>query len=127
MDDYTDLLEDSVESLATSGYCDIAASVLLESFPKAQLYRLTDADRQRCAHVFLLVGGRALDINGFRSLEEMAATGADEALHAEPVSLDDVQNSFRGHGRKAEERRIVQKRFRDHVEQNPRTFSRGAE
>jgi hypothetical protein len=126
MDDYSDLLEKSIESLGTEGYCDIAAEVLLESFPDAQLYRLTDVSGERFGHVFLVVGERAVDITGFTRLAERAATAASENLHPEPVSLEAVRAYFRGHGRTAEERRIVRIRFVDYVAQNPKTFGRDA-
>jgi hypothetical protein len=122
VDDDSDLLEESVESLGTEGYCDIAAEVLLESFPDAQLYRLTDAAGERFGHVFLVVGERAVDITGFKRLAEIAAKEASEDLHPEPVSQDAVRAYFRGHGRTADERRIVRTRFVDYVAQNPEIF-----
>lgn len=126
MDDYSDLLKDSAESLGTVGYCDIAAEVLLESFPDAQLYRVTDNTGSRFAHVFLVVDGSALDIKGFQTIEEIVASHGGEGFQAEPVTMMAVHIAFRGHGRTPEEREIVRRRFLDHIEENPEIFSRDA-
>jgi hypothetical protein len=66
MDDYSYLTHDSVESLGTEGYCDLAADVLLEFFPNAALYRLTDETGERFGHVFLAVDDCAMDMRGLR-------------------------------------------------------------
>jgi hypothetical protein len=122
MDDYNDLIQESVESLGTEGYCDLAADVLLEFFPNAVIYRLTNKTGERFGHVFLVVDGCALDINGFKSFEEMATN--NDNLYPEPVARDAVRNFFRGHGRTPEERRIVTERFRDHINQNIHLFTK---
>jgi hypothetical protein len=126
MDDDSDLLEVSVERLAAEGYCDIFAEVLLASFPDAQVYRLTDTAGKRFAHVFLVVGERALDIGGFKPLAEIEAKEASEGLHPEPVTLEAVRAEFRSHGRKADERCKVRTRFVEYVAQHPELFGHDA-
>lgn len=120
MDDYSDLLEESAEKLGTQGYCDIAAEVLLESFPHAAIHRFTDGES--FGHVCLIVNGQAVDITGFKTIQEMSSTKACEGLQREAVTLDAVRAHFRNHGRTPEERRIVRGRFVDHVAQNPQIF-----
>ena len=122
MDDYSDLIHDPVESLGTEGYCDLAADVLLEFFPDAVLYRFTDETGERFGHVFLAVDGCALDITGFKTLEEMAALHNE--LHPEPVTRDAVRSFFRGQCRTREESRIVTDRLREHIKHNAHLFTK---
>jgi len=124
MNDYNNELGESVERLGTQGYCDIAAEILLESYPDARIFRFTDGDS--FGHVFLVIDCRALDISGFKSIEEMSATEACRGLRCEPVTLEAVQQSFRSHGRTVEERGIFRRRFVNHIAQNPDIFRRDA-
>ncbi len=120
MEDYSDLYDDPIETLGTTGYCDLAAEVLLELFPEAQVHRFTDG--ASFGHVFLIFRGRALDITGFKTVEEMSATDAWQGLTAEPVSIDAVRNYFRNQGRSSKERQIVKSRFAEHVTKHPEIF-----
>ena len=55
----------SEEDLGLAEFCFLVAEILLEQFPNATLYRLTDPQRKAFAHVFLSVEGKYLDIMGY--------------------------------------------------------------
>lgn len=123
-DDYSDLHEDSIESLGTEGYCDLAADVLREFHPEMQTYRITDDPaRKRFAHVFVMLGDTVLDITGATTLDEILARHANvEGAIADLTTPKAVAEFFHGHGRKPIEHRIVTTRFREHIRANPQQF-----
>lgn len=122
-DDYSDLHKDPIESLGTGGYCDLAADVLREFHPEAHTYRITDPDRERFAHVFLMLGNTVIDITGAATLDEMLARHADiGGAIADRTTPEKVAAFFLGHSREPKERRIVVTRFREHILAKPQHF-----
>ena len=122
-DDYSDLYGQPVEALGSGGYCDLAAEVLREFHPDAKIYRITDDDGDRFAHVFLRVGDRAMDITGVCSPEDMLQRHNDvDGARLEQTTPEAVANSFLGHSRTADERQIVMERFREHINAKPGNF-----
>lgn len=119
----TEQLEASVTDLGSRGYCDLAAFVLRELYPDAPLYRVTDAAGIRFAHVFLRVGERELDIDGFCPHGVMLRLFWEDGFRIEETSAESVETYFLGRGRELDETRNITQRFRDHIHNNPDQFS----
>src|SRR5712692_3903771 len=66
-----DILKSCPLELGMGAFCFLVAELLTARYRLAALWRLTDRDRKRYAHVFLRVGGVPLDIKGFRRLDAM--------------------------------------------------------
>jgi hypothetical protein len=119
---YSDLQEEPVEELGTRGYCDLAAFALRERYPGAPIYRVTDEQGNRFAHVFLFIHGSALDITGRCTIDEMLGRHWEEGFRTEESTPEAVAAFFRKHVREPEEICIVMQRFRDHIRNHPEAF-----
>ena len=84
---------DAIE-LGTGGFCFLVAELLKELYPKAELRRLTNLERNRYYHVFVRLDGQACDIKGFRSVEEMRSDLNETNMVEESVDAQAIQDYF---------------------------------
>ena len=109
--------------LCRTAYCSLAALVLWEHLGrKAELWGLKGVGPY--AHFFLMNDGRALDIAGYCSLEEMKRIYPDQIHEAERVSYRQVKRMC-DDAANPRELSIVEDRILDHLKAHPEIF--GAE
>src|SRR5216683_5202050 len=89
-----DILKSCPLELGAGDFCFLVAELLTARYRLAVLWRLTDHDRKRYAHVFLRVSGVPLDIKGFRKLDAMYFDYNDYGLVAERVDARSVREFF---------------------------------
>ena len=124
---YRDLYEKPLEWLVTEGYSDVAADVLREIHPAAEIYRITDPTHYFFSYLFLMTAEGALDIGGFTTVEALIEQhGDEECCLAEPTTPEAVAAYFHDNGREDLEIRIVLERMREHVRNHPEKFNRNA-
>lgn len=114
--------EDPVKA-GREGQCDMVAEMLLDFYPEAKFYRLTDEKQDGFDHVFLMLGAKALDIGGFTTVESLTTLiqSKGEILVVKPTTLEEIRNNFKYHRSKDEARRYACK-FRAYIKENPQLF-----
>jgi len=117
--------EESVSELGTRAYCDLAAFALFNHFPDASLHRVTDKTKRRFAHVFLIVDGWSLDVNGFSTVQALLKEFGEDGFLIDETSVEAVTAYFSRNGQLApEEERIVTHRFQEYIQERRETTFR---
>jgi hypothetical protein len=94
-DKFEHLRDKTAIQLGMGGYCYLASELLLDLFPTAQIWRLSEPDRNTFGHVFLMVNGYAVDIAGLRSVDDLLATAEFAGCIAEQTSVNAVRSYVR--------------------------------
>lgn len=80
--------------LGAGGFCFLVAELLRAKYPQAELWRLTNRERETYAHEFVLIDGMPCDINGFRSVDAMRFDLDDNSLVEEIAYAQAIRDSF---------------------------------
>ena len=85
---------DPVE-LGSGGFCFVVAEILAVRIPGSAFYRLTDLERKRWGHVFVLANGQYWDIKGINTLTAMLRHFNDpDLVTPEHVDAQSVRQFF---------------------------------
>jgi hypothetical protein len=110
--------EDPIKA-GREGACHLALEVLLEFYPTASPYRLTDEGENGFDHVFLMLNNQPIDIGGFTTIDALREWFRDEKLKPVPTTLEQIQQRFAGNYLAEEERRY-KKLFRYFIQEHRR-------
>ncbi len=119
------LEEELVEKLGRTGYCSVASRVIYEFRPDTSPWVITDSETKKAdIHFFLFDGQYALDIWGIYPLPTLLEIidKGNEGFIAEPIEWRRMWQHERNLRMCAEEKEIVERRFRQHISKRLKTF-----
>ena len=121
-----DLEKELVEKLGREGYCSVACRIIHEFRPDASPWVVTDPETDTAnAHFFLFDGKYATDIGGtFYEISTLICftDQRGEGLVAKPTDWQRVRKHEQSLAMCAEEKEIVERRFREHILGCPTLF-----
>ena len=100
--------------LGTGGFCFLVAELLMEEYPQAELWRLTNREGTTYAHVFVRIDGMPCDSNGFRSVDAMRFDFNDNSL-VERIANSQAIRDYFYHGYTREQLAAARSRLAPYV------------